>query len=331
MKRFSVICLILLVGFGAHVFADTSVLIDFSTLTVDTDIGENEATIVDFSDQAGTGFSDDERQAMKTSLAIDNWEVNLASSSRTVQNEHMSMTRSVQVNDGAARYAGENVIGIRIHFPDEPYNSFAVVRPPFEIPAYMRRTTLQGDGTVVIDDTDLRGTKFEGYGVVKNVGTIKSVSVSVYGSNFPNGFAIVLEDQNNKEQQIFMSYLDFDGWRELVWNNPNYVEEVRNRELRRTPLYPRAEPMRKLSGLVFYKDAAQAGGDFITYVKDISITYDKAVLDTQRDINEEEVWGILRAREQARRTAEFSKLGNIQVLRYLERQKMHPDEEPGQN
>lgn len=330
MKRFSVLLLILLVSVGANLFADTSVLIDFATLLEDTQDGQNEATVVDFSSQTGTGFSAEERLAMKTSLAIENWEVELASSSRSVTNAARSMTRAVTVNDDAARFQGDTILGVRVHFPDEPFNSYAVVRPPFEIPAYMKKTSLQGDGTLVEDDTDLRGTKFDGYGVVKNVGVIKSVSVNVYGNNFPNGFAIVLKDQNNNEQQIFMNYMDFDGWRELVWYNPNYVSEVRDREIRRYTLYPQAEPMRKVSSLVFYKNASQPGGDFIAYIKDITITYDKAVLDTSRDINEEEVWGILSEREEARRTAIGEILSrrfvNLQVLRYLEQQKMHADD-----
>jgi hypothetical protein len=327
MKRYGLIALTLIFALTLPVFADTEVLLDFSSLAADTDFGQNEATMVDFSDQAGTGFTEEERTAMKTSLALENWEVVLASSSRTVNNMRRSMTKAVQVNGDASKFAGETVLGVRVHFPEDPFNSYAIVKPPFEIPAYMRRTVLQSDGTLIEDDSDLAGSKFDGYGVVKNVGVIKSISVNVYGSNFPNGFGLILMDQNNNEQQIFLNYLEFDGWRELVWNNPNYVSEVRNRELTKYPLYPRSEPMRKLIGLVFYKDAAQQGGDFITYIKDITITYDKALLETSRDINEEEVWGILGQREQARRTSEFSKLGNIQVLRYLEEQKMHKEPE----
>ena len=330
MKRFSLITLGLLFVLSIPVFADTSVLLDFSSLVPDTDFGENEATIVDFSQQAGTGFTDEERNAMKTSLAIENWEVELASSSRSVNNLRKSMTKAVLVNDDAVKFGGETVLGVRIHFPEDPFNSYAIVKPPFEIPAYMKRTILQSDGTMIEDEEDLTGSKFDGYGVVKNVGVLKSVSVNVYGSNFPNGFGIILKDQNNREQQVFMNYLEFDGWRELIWNNPNYVTEVRDREIRNYPLYPRSEPMRKLVGLIFYKDAAQQGGDFISYIKDITITYDKALLETSRDINEEEVWGILGEREEARRTYEFSKLGNLQVLRYLEGKKMHQEPEDEQ-
>jgi hypothetical protein len=322
MKRIGYIVLVMLLGVGISVFADTSTLLDFNTLVANTPSGENEATIVDFSAQAGTGFTADERAAMKTSLAIDNWEVVLASSSRTVINQEDSLVKAVQVNSDATKFAGDTVMGVRIHFPNEPFNSYAIVQPPFQIPAYMQKTTLNADGTLTTDTTDLRGTKYDGYGVVKNIGVIKSLTINVYGSNFPNGFGVILEDQNNVKQNIFLGYLNFDGWRTITWNNPNYIEDVRNRDVQRFPLYPRSEPMRKLVGLVFYKDAAQEGGDFITYVKDISLTYDKAVLNTQRDINEEEVWGILSAREQARRTAEFNKLGNLQVLRYLEKKKM---------
>ena len=327
MKRFSYILIVLLLSVSLPLFADTSVLLDFSTLIADTDGDENEATIVDFSEQAGTGFTPDERKAMKTSLAIENWDIVLASSSRTVTNQAKSTVKAVPVNGEAAKFADDTILGVRIHFPNEPFNSYAIVKPPFEIPAYMKKTTLQSDGTLIADDSDLRGSKFDGYGVVKNVGVVKQISINVYGSNFPNGFGLILKDQNNVEQTIFLSYLDFDGWRELVWSNPNYIDEVRNREMRRYPLYPRAEPMRKLVGLVFYKDAAQEGGDFMAYIKDITITYDKAVLDTVRDINEEEIWGILSEREEARRTSEFSKLGNLQVLRYLESKKMHSEEE----
>jgi hypothetical protein len=54
----------------------------------------------------------------------------------------------------------------------------------------------------------------------------------------------------------------------------------------------------------------------------MKITYDKAIIQTQRDINDEAIWGILQQRTEARRMAELKRLGNIQVLRFLEQQKM---------
>jgi hypothetical protein len=89
--------------------------------------------------------------------------------------------------------------------------------------------------------------------------------------------------------------------------------------------------MRKLIGVRIYKDAAMDGGDFIAYIKDISITYDRALIQLERDIDDEGVWGILQERERSRREAELQRLGSIQVLRYLEQRKMHSEEGTAEN
>jgi len=230
-------------------------------------------------------------------------------------------------NANAKQFNGEDmankkILGVRIHFPTEPFNSWAIIEPPFDIPAYADKDSLQNGKLVVADADKGKGEKFNGYGVVKNVGVLKSLSITVYGSNFPNGLGVVLEDQDGNQQTVFMDYLEFDGWRTLTWNNPNYVSDVRNRELRKFPLYPKGEPFLKLIGIIVYRDAAQEGGDFVTYIKDMKVTYDKAILDTTRDINDESIWGILQQRAEARRLAELKRLGNVQVLRFIEQQKM---------
>ncbi len=335
MKRLNFILVVgLLLLTGSVLFADESVLIDFTKLTADTTVGkektptENGATLVDFSNVAGATFTDEEKAAMKTSLALGNWNVVLASSSRSVKNQSDTMTRESPVSAKAKPFNGEEiankkVLGIRVHFPIESFNSWAIVKPPFDIPAYADKTTLQGDKLVVDPKDAGLGGKFNNYGVVKNVGVIKTLSVTAYGANFPNGLGVVVQDQDGNEQVMFMDYLEFDGWRTLTWTNPNYISEVRNRELRKYPLYPKSTPHIKLVGIMIYRDAAQEGGDFITYVKDIKITYDKAIIETERDINDEVIWNILQQRYEARRMAELKRLGNLQVLQYLEKQKMH--------
>lgn len=331
------LCILIAVGLlltGA-VFAEKSVLIDFSQLAADVKIGDAEknnehaATLVDFADVAGSSYDEAVRKAMKTSLAIENWYVQLSSSSRTVANQALSYTRESKIKPDAKAFDGEQlggktVMGVRVRFPLAMYNAYAMILPPFEIPAYSNKTELRGDQVVEVEGD--AGTKFDSIGVVKNVGVLKSVEATVYGSNFPNGFGIIVKDQNNNEQTIFMDYLEFDGWRKLVWNNPNYITEVRNRELRKFPLYPNSEPHLKLVGLIIYRDSMQQGGDLITYVKDIKVTYDKALLEVQRDINDEAIWGIISARYEARKAAELKRLGNLQVLRTIEKQKMHKEE-----
>lgn len=316
MKRFGILLGIMLIAVSFSVSAVESVLIDFSTLTADMEDGNNSATVVDFSGKAGVGYTDEEKQLMKTSLSIEKWAVVLNSSARTVINQRLSFTRPAVVNADALRFGGETVMGIRIHFPSDPFNAYAIVEPPFEIPAYMQK-----------DEADTTGSKFDGFGVVKNVGAIKEIAVNVYGSNFPNGIGMILQDQDGNERNVFLNYLDFKGWRELGWVNPNYIAEVRNREIKKFPLYPRTTPMRKLIGFVIYKDAAQEGGDVITYIKDVKLKYDFAILPGVDDIDNEALWGILSEREESRRNAEWSKLGEIQVLRALEGKLLHRDVE----
>jgi hypothetical protein len=53
----------------------------------------------------------------------------------------------------------------------------------------------------------------------------------------------------------------------------------------------------------------------------VKIIYDKAVLDTDRDIDDEALWGIIRERETAKKVYEMEQFGHDQVLRYLESQK----------
>lgn len=311
MKRFFILFAIAFLAVSAGAFADTSTLINFDKLVADTPSGQNSATQISFANQAGASFTTAEKALMVTSLAIPNWNVVLNSSAETITNMADSYTKAVKVNAGASQFAGQTVMGIRIHFPQEPYNAYAEITPPFEIPAYYPK-----------DAQDTQGSKFDGYGVVKNVGSIKSIAANVYGSNFPNGLAVVLRNENYQERTVFLGNLQFDGWKDLEWSNPNYIANVRNRSLVPQPLYPQSTPYYSLIGFVIYKDAQQQGGDIITYIHDVSMTYDKAVLSLQRDINDEAVWGILAAREQARQNAEFQKLGSLQVLRFLEQQKM---------
>ncbi len=300
--------------------AEESVLIDFSELLDDYQ-GENQATLVDFSTSAGSRFTEEEKEAMSTSLYVPNWEVRLSSSSRNVTNDSLSYVRIANVNDNASEYAGAQVMGVRVHFPEPSFNAYAWVKPPFNIPAYAT--------SPVMEDAP-KGDQFTGYGVLKNVGVIKSIKANVYGMNFPMSMAVVLIDEQEQTQTAPMGNLEFDGWKELTWMNPNYVTEVRNRVVKKSPIYPTSVPSITLDSIQFYRDAMQEGGDFIVYLKDLTVVYDLAVIqDVGSELDHEEVWGILAKREEERRQAELRRLGNLQVLRYLETQKMHQEPEEG--
>jgi hypothetical protein len=334
MKRILILVVIALLA--VPLFAAEDTLIDFSVLTADIHVklGENDTeskpnqnrqTLMDFSHVAGGSFTTQQKSVMKTSLAIENWEIVLASSARHVTNIALSYTK-----EAPSKKFG-TVMGVRVHFPVEPHNSWALVKPPFEIPAFEPLATVADDGTIsAVEGNDgITGkSRFEAqedgkpaFGVIKNVGVIKSIAVDVYGLNFPHGLSVNIIDSMENHKDMFMGYLRFDGWGELIWNNPAYVQEVRNRDIRLYPLYPASTPFIKFGGFLLKRDAQHDGGDFIVYFKDVKVIYDKAVLDVDRDIDDEALWKIILDRETARKTWEMERFGQAQVLRYLELQK----------
>jgi hypothetical protein len=337
MKRMFIFVGVVLLLAGS-LYADEAILIDFSKLAVDISVNnqegepdQNQQTLMDFGNtRYAASVTPAQRDLLKSSLAPANWTVTLSSSSRTVTNQVSSYAKEARSTDFTS------VLGVRVHFPVEPHNAWALIKPPFDIPAY-ELTTVDADGNI----TPIEGaratspSRFEAptndegkvdstqpaYGVVKNVGTIKAIAVNVYGLNFPHSLSAILIDGDGNEKTIFLGYLNFDGWGELIWNNPAYVSEVRNRELRLYPLYPIATPFVKFGGFLVQRDAASEGGDFIAYFKDVKIIYDKAVLDDTKDIDNEDEWSIINTRETDKLNFEMERFGQNQILQYLEQQR----------
>ncbi|MDR2551789.1 MAG: flagellar filament outer layer protein FlaA [Treponema sp.] len=335
MKRIFILLTIGLMAVG--LFAEEAILIDFTKLASDSipapqqeegqeeQMTQNRATIMDYGAVAGGSFTDEQKQIMKTSLAIRNWNVRLNSSAKTVNREVLTYAEEAD----SKQYG--KVMGVRINFPTEPWNANATIKPPFEIPAY-EYGVVNDEGEVTAGevtrfsrfegpDADEDGKPDYGLGVVKNVGTLKSIAVNVYGLQFPHSLSVLLIDAEGNEKTMFVDYLNFDGWAELYWQNPAYVQQVRNRELRLYPLYPTNTPYVKFAGFVIKRDAAHVGGDFVGYFRDVKIIYDKAVLDTDRDIDDEGLWHIIRDREDAKKKWEMSRFGQQQIMRYLDQQK----------
>jgi len=346
-RQIIAVALALLFVGAAALSADEAVLMDFSLLKADIIADpvnqgkflENRNTMMDFSGIAGAGYTEEQKKQMRVSLAIPNWDVVLASSSRNNMNQTLSMTAEATVAQDAKQFGGKTVLGMRVRFPTEPFNSWAAVKPPYEIPAFEPKADIDDQGNITpkkdaqgSDPVNARMSRFEGnydantkittaLGIVKNVGSLKTVAVTVKGLNFPHGFSVILKDSDGNERNMFMGYLNFDGWKELRWDNPQYVTDVRNRELRIYPLYPKTVPFIKLDGFLVTRDAANEGGDFVTYVKDVKILYDKAVLEPVQDIDDEAIWGIVGKKESERKILESRRFGSQQVMRYIERQK----------
>ena len=318
---------------GACVFADESTIIDFTLLDADCVNDENgnptqnSHTVMDYSVAAGATYTADQKSLMKTSLAMPQWEVTLNSSARSVASKALSQVVAAPVrSEASVPFAGSNVMGVRVLFPEIAANASARITPAFDIPAYEPLSSADADGNRQEPTDEEKGSgKYlfdDGYGVVRNVGTIKAIQVATMGMNFPHGLYVLLKDSDNVERRYFMGYLGFDGWKELRWNNPNYISEVRTREIRVYPIYPRGIPLVKFAGFEVTRDAAHIGGDFIGYFKDVKIIFDKALLTTDRDIADEDLWGIISKKEKDAQSAEMMRFGNKQVNRFLEHAKM---------
>src|SRR5574344_2253763 len=354
MKRIFILSAAVMLLAGTFAFAEEDVLIDFTKLSADCiqdekgNYTQNKHTVMDYSVAAGATFDDNQKALMLTSLALTEWEVKLNSSAKTVNAIAVSTVVAAPVKtqkkdstgkdvDVTVPFKGSNVMGVRVLFPTWTANANAKIVPPYEIQAYEPATPdadENGKHTAYKDLSDDEKKQYsgkylfeDGYGLIKNVGTIKSISVTTMGMNFPHGLFVLLKDNDNVERRYFMGYLNFDGWKTLIWNNPEYITEVRTREIRVYPVYPRGTPYVKFAGFQITRDAADDGDNFVGYFKDVQVIYDKAVLTSDRDIDDEDLWGIITKKEQARQDNEMSRFGNTQVNRYLESEKMSTEDE----
>lgn len=321
---------------GAVAVAEEAIIVDFALLNADIiadpngKMTQNRRTVMDYGKVAGASYTDEQKALMRTSLALEQWDVELNSSAQNPLSVATSTIKEAEVRAEGEKFAGQKLMGVRILFPEWTNNANAKIKPGFLIPAYEKMAQVDDQGNLqepTAEDKASGKSRFEdGYGVVRNTGVIKSIAVNTYGMNFPHGLYVLLRDQNNVVKRYFMGYLLFDGWRELVWNNPSYIANVKSRELRLYPVYPTALPHVAFEGFLITRDAAHDGGDAIAYFKDVKIIYDKAVLTTVRDFADEDLWGIQEERETKRKKIEVEKFGHTQVLRFLEQEKMATEE-----
>jgi len=209
-------------------------------------------------------------------MFVSNWIVELRSSGAHIPNIIKSRCTLAE-----SKEQKQSVMGVRINFPETRQNDRAYIRPQFPLHAYNK----QGNFANLSN------------GIAANVGVIKDVSIWVKGRNYPFSLAVRFMDQENNPKEFFLGDLFFDNWRRLTWVNPNYAESIQDRVLERKPLYPKDIPYYRFDSFVIYRGMAQIGGDFVLYIKDITMSYDlhtPTVLED--DIDDEAVWKILQQR-----------------------------------
>lgn len=240
-------------------------------------------------------------------LFNNNWVVWLNDSANLVQNRRLTFASNVDSKGNNGQWDAGKVLGIRIHFPVEKWNSYATIKPIYDIEMY------SGEN----------GQKYaNGKGVIHNVMTIKTISSWVYGRNFNITYFIGLKNEKNAAREYPMGSLYFNGWRQLKWENPSYLNDARDRELVRAPLYPRMAPSVKFDYMKFYRSKDIEGGDFITYVKNITIDYDPMDLVVDEDINDEGTWQIIKTENERRQALENAAIKENQELRSIENKRM---------
>ena len=278
--------------------------------------GLTNSTLIDF---AITGVADNlqseegdtnELITAQQTVFNDNWVVWLNESARLTENRRNSYVTNTESQGNGGTWEAGNVLGIRVHFPIAAWNSYALVKPGYELEMY----------------GGAEGTKYtEGKGVIHNVGEIRSVSSWVYGRNYLIGYFVNLQNELGVLKSYPMGNVYFSGWRQLRWENSEYLANVRDRVLIREPLYPKMMPSVKIDSLGFYRTKDTRGGDFIVYVKDITVEHDLAVVDFEEDIDDEGTWQLIRTETERRQAIEAAKMREISELRDLEQRRMGAD------
>lgn len=233
---------------------------------------------------------------------LENWKVELNESASQLQNRVLSYCKPVV----SQRFG--NTLGVRVHFPKWNNNSYALVKPPFPIKIY------NNDGQYANAEN----------GVLPNISEIKSLSVWVNGKNYRYGLAVRLKDRMDNIHEFFMGWLMFDGWRKLVFMNPNYTDRITAKSLQREPLYPYDIPYMVLDSIVIYRPSDQIGGDFVTYFKNIEVEYNPYIVDSSisEDIKDEEVWNIITTKTKKKMELEEKRLSENLYLYQQEKFRM---------
>ena len=305
---------------GAEGEAHKATLLDFSLLTAgEEEDGQNPDTIIELADYSTYALSEEERAEFDVSLAIEQWRVKLNSSAAFPDTMAKSMVKEVEVTDAETVFGNEKlgvenpgkVLGVRANFPQGSRYAYADIVPPFEIPVYYKKP-----GT---DEYMFQN----GRGAIDNVRYIKKISAVVCGRNYPHKLQVVLRDSDYNEKVYTIGDFNFTGWQRLEWENPNYIVNVKDRDLKKEPTYPMLNRSWKVIALRIVKDIQHEGGDFIGYIKQIDIEYDKDVIERNLDIDDDAYWNIVSDYNDFMSDYNFSRLGEQLTLEYIEKQRMN--------
>ena len=291
-----------------QVFSVEAVLIDFNNL---------EGTMIDFSEfSKSTNWNEEVKQEMRVDLSPERWTIKVNSSSWTKKSKDKTYVFPIVHSQ---RYPDITVLGVRIFFPERHANSYALIEPPFEIPTYYDdKKNPTGMGNIFLNK-----------GVVRNVGVLRKLSVEALGNNFRYSLYVRIKDHNNEIRDVFVGFLNYQGWRTISWLNPNLEFELFMREQRKRtrPHYPDEFPYVKLIHFMVQRSDPEITGNFVTMIKEVTLEYDEAVIETGKTEDfQEEIFGIYKEELVERAKAEMRNVDRQIYLKWEEKKKMHNEE-----
>ena len=283
--RKQIFSMFLAVIIAAPLSAVESTLIDFTTynenirLVVDQDQQIYQELLAEYPelDLASSGWPDLIYEEGEWDL--ENWDIELSSSASTVANRRDSSVRSAP----SIEY-GE-VLGARLRFQPWASSFWAKLKTPF----YINPTYPNGRFVSFTDENEDNGLAI---GVLANVGQVIGAKSWIYGLNYDYTMGVRVRDSFDRLYEYGMGSVNYDGWRRLAWENVQYDPEGDWRNSR-VPLYPVTFPYYVFDSIVAYKPYGSTNPDFFTYVRDVTMEYDWAVIPEARDIDDEAIWQVV--------------------------------------
>ncbi len=222
-------------------------------------------------------------------MYLNNWEIEFLTPGihpyYKEQSEVKGITRDI------SNASLKNVLGVKVTFPNINKEIEAKIKPPVAILEY---------------NNEGRFANLHN-GIVKNVGSIKELSVKINTRGQKYRLFIRLINEIGEIKEIFLGDIDTVGWTTLAWQNPDYPETPMTDKKKNRALAGGLIPYLRFDSFVIRKPEDTPGGDCILYFQDMKITYNKAFTQSDLDTmeNDEKIWGIRKARaEQIRKERE---------------------------
>lgn len=141
---------------------------------------------------------------------------------------------------------------------------------------------------------------------IENISNFKTIKLDYTSFRYISGISLIFEDyKGNKIIKPIGSTELLDGEHTLEWNNPNYIENVKDRNIVLKPLYPYNQADLFLTEIRFHINNGQYN---VQRIKSLQIVYDKDNNSGEEYINDLETQFGLNSKEEEIRNNKSNKL-----------------------